>query len=240
MDEMREMPEMTQSNGSGPLSRFRCVGCGADYPLTEVITSCRTCGEILDVVHDLAAFGRSGAAWRSLFDSRRSALPGIATPPRDISGVWRYREMVLPDLPDEGIVSKPEGNTRLYPGRALGEELGLTRLFVKHEGENPTLSFKDRGMTAGVSWAHHLGVQHVACASTGDTSAALAAYAAEVPGMKGVVLLPDAKITGEQLSQASTTARRRSPWRPTSTAACGSWPTSPRATPSTSSTPRTP
>ena len=140
---------MRGSNGattkSAPLSLFRCVGCGAEYPLTGTSTACRACGDLLDVVHDLRAFGRSGAAWRDLFDARRAALPSASTPPRDLSGVWRYREMVLPDLPCEEIVSKPEGNTRLYsfPGRALGDELGLSRLYVKHEGENPTLSFKD-------------------------------------------------------------------------------------------------
>ena len=185
-----------------PQTRFRCVSCAADFPIEEVRTACATCGSLLDVEHDLASFGRSGADWRSLFDRRRSALPGLTTKPYEQSGVWRYREHVLPCLPEVSIVSKPEGNTRLYPGRALGDELGLSRMFVKHEGENPTLSFKDRGMTVGVSWARHLGIRDVACASTGDTSAALAAYAAEVPGMRGIVLLPDAKITDEQLVQA--------------------------------------
>jgi threonine synthase len=183
-------------------SRFRCVACAASFPIGEVRTACDACGSLLDVEHDLAAPGLSGADWRSLFDRRRSALPTASSPAFDLSGVWRYREQVFPALPEESIVSKPEGNTRLYPGRALGDEIGLPGLFVKHEGENPTLSFKDRGMTVGVSWAHHLGLRDVACASTGDTSAALAAYAAEVPGMRGIVLLPDAKITGEQLAQA--------------------------------------
>ena len=184
------------------VTRFRCVACGATTPIEEVRTSCSACGSLLDVEHDLATFGRSGDSWRSLFDQRRSALPTASTPTFEESGVWRYREHVLPCLPEAEIVSKPEGNTRLYPGRALGDAIGLSRMFVKHEGENPTLSFKDRGMTAGVSWARHLGIRDVACASTGDTSAALAAYAAEVPGMRGIVLLPDAKITGEQLAQA--------------------------------------
>jgi threonine synthase len=183
-------------------TRFRCVSCAAAFPIEEVRTACSACGSLLDVEHDLASFGRSGADWRGLFDRRRSALPGPVTKPHELSGVWRYREHVLPCLPEASIVSKPEGNTRLYPGRALGDEIGLSRLFVKHEGENPTLSFKDRGMTVGVSWARYLGIRDVACASTGDTSAALAAYAAEVPGMRGIVLLPDSKITPEQLAQA--------------------------------------
>lgn len=184
------------------LSRFRCISCGTTQPIETILIACPACGSLLDVEPDIAAFGRTGAAWRDLFDTRRSALPRATTPAYEKSGVWRYREHVFPALPESGIVSKPEGNTNLYPGRGLGEEVGLTRLFLKHEGENPTLSFKDRGMTVGVSWAKHLGCTEVVCASTGDTSAALAAYAAEVPGLRGVVLLPDAKITGEQLSQA--------------------------------------
>ncbi len=184
------------------LSRFRCLGCQAAYPLTETFTECPSCGALLDVESDLQAFGRSGQEWRDLFDKRRSALPSEETPACDMSGVWRYREHVLPSLPEDKIVSKPEGNTRLYPGRSIAGEYGISRLFIKHEGENPTLSFKDRGMTAGISWAHHLGIRNVVCASTGDTSAALAAYAAEVAEMQGVVLVPDAKITSEQLSQA--------------------------------------
>ncbi len=185
-----------------PVSRFRCVSCGSAFPIEEVRTSCDGCGSLLDVEHDLARAGRSGAEWRALFDRRRTILPTATTEAFELSGVWRYREHVFPAMPEASIVSKPEGNTRLYPGRSIGQELGLRRLFVKHEGENPTLSFKDRGMTVGVSWARHLGLRDVLCASTGDTSAALAAYAAEVPGMRGIVLLPDEKITGEQLAQA--------------------------------------
>ena len=188
---------------AGPaLSAFRCVACDAKYPIREVRTSCDACGSLLDVVPDLGAFGRPGAAWRDLFERRRTAPLPPGNPAFARSGVWRYREHVFPVLPESDIVSKPEGATRLYAPRALGDELGLPGLHVKHEGENPTLSFKDRGMTVGVSWARHLGLTDVACASTGDTSAALAAYAAEVPGMRAIVLLPDAKITGEQLSQA--------------------------------------
>jgi threonine synthase len=188
--------------GTAISGSFRCLGCGAAIPLSQTASACGACGGLLEVHADLKAWGRSGAEWRDLFDRRRAALPSEATPPYLESGVWRFREHVLPDLPEAEIVSKPEGATRLYPGRALAEAISLPRLFVKHEGENPTLSFKDRGMTAGVSWAKHLGLSDVACASTGDTSAALAAYAAEVPGMRAIVLLPHAKITDEQLSQA--------------------------------------
>ncbi|MHB1047063.1 MAG: threonine synthase [Thermoanaerobaculia bacterium] len=187
---------------TAPLSRLACLECGATRAIEEVLTECPACGGLLEVLHDLASFGRSGREWRDLFDRRRSALPGAETPAFERSGVWRYREHVFPALAPEEIVSKPEGATHLYRSAELGKELDLARLFVKHEGENPTLSFKDRGMTVGVSWARHLGRTDVVCASTGDTSAALASYAAEVPGMRAVVLLPDAKTTGEQLSQA--------------------------------------
>jgi threonine synthase len=183
-------------------ARFRCVACATEYPLAEARTVCAACGGLLDVAPDLESFGLPGAAWRDLFDRRRAAAGSPETRAFERSGVWRYREHVLPGLDTGLLVSKPEGATRLYAGGALGDELGLARLFVKHEGENPTLSFKDRGMAAGVTWAKACGFPLVGCASTGDTSAALAAYAAEVPGMRAVVLLPHAKITDEQLSQA--------------------------------------
>ena len=111
------------------------------------------------------------------------------------SGVWRYREIILP-IPEQYIVSRPEGNTGLYPvgiencgnhhagHRHIGHYAGLDYLFLKHEGENPTGSFKDRGMTVGVTMANLLGAHAVACASTGNTSASLASYAAQL-GLPG-------------------------------------------------------
>jgi len=183
---------------NGPFSRLRCIGCGRDYPLGEIRHECDACSGLLEVAHDFDRLKneRDGADWRRLFDSR---MDGTAGPHR--SGVWRYHELVLPDLPAGQIVSMPEGNTNLYRSKQL-EEISRTRdVRIKHEGENPTLSFKDRGMTAGVSWAHHVGAREVACASTGDTSAAMAAYAARVEGMRGVVVLPKGKVSMEQLSQ---------------------------------------
>ena len=153
---------------------------------------------LLEVAHDFdrLAAERDGAAWRRLFDGRLGAREGIHR-----SGVWRFHELVLPDLPADRVVTKPEGNTNLYRSPRLEEIADTAVVHVKHEGENPTLSFKDRGMSAGVSWAHALGVTRVACASTGDTSAAMASYAAQVEGMRGVVVLPQGKISLEQLSQ---------------------------------------
>lgn len=177
-----------------PSPTFRCVLCDAPQPLSRIVYRC-DCGGLLEVRHDPAAFGRSAADWRALFDRRLAARSGP-----DASGVWRYRELILPDLADGEIVTMPEGNTRLYRTPILSREVGVDALYLKHEGENPTLSFKDRGMTAGVSWARHLGVSQVACASTGDTSAAMAAYAAFC-GLPALVLLPENRVSVEQLSQ---------------------------------------
>lgn len=182
---------------SAPFSALRCLACGHRYPLDEIRYACDACGDLLEVTHDLdrLAAVRSGADWKTLFAGRLATLDG---PHR--SGVWRYHELVLPDLPAATLVSFPEGNTGLYRHAGLEKASGTKDVRVKHEGENPTLSFKDRGMTAGVSFARHLGVDTVACASTGDTSAALAAYAARV-GLKALVVLPRDKVTPEQLSQ---------------------------------------
>jgi len=177
-----------------PSPVFHCISCSQDRPLTEIAYRC-DCGGLFEVRHHLADLGRTAAEWRTLFDSRWNAKSGP-----DASGVWRYRELVLPDLPPESIVSMPEGSTRLYRSPLLEREVGLDTLFLKHEGENPTLSFKDRGMTAGVSWAKHLGVRKVVCASTGDTSASMAAYAA-FAGLTSLVLLPRNRVSTEQLSQ---------------------------------------
>jgi threonine synthase len=119
----------------------------------------------------------------------------------DRSGVWRFREM-LPILKDEkSIVSLREGNTPLYELPRAAERLGMTRLRAKHQGMNPTGSFKDTGMTAALSVARERGFTWVACASTGNTSAAMAAYAARA-GMRSLVLLPEGKIAWGKLAQA--------------------------------------
>jgi threonine synthase len=157
----------------------------------------------------------AGAAWRQLFDERASAPPiwPISTDKQllDASGVWRYRELILP-APEQYVVSRPEGNTGLYPvgiencgagrvgHRQIGIYAGLERFFLKHEGENPSGSFKDRGMTVGVTMAHMLGAKAVACASTGNTSASLASYAAQA-GMRGIVFLPAGNVAGGKLAQ---------------------------------------
>jgi threonine synthase len=130
---------------------------------------------------------------RGTFDRRLGAL---SHPLR--SGVWRFREM-LPDFPDDAIVSKPEGNTNLYHDQRLSD-YAATEVWFKHEGENPTGSFKDRGMTAGMSHARWVGATMVACASTGNTSASVAAYAAAA-GIPSVVFVPAGKISAAKLGQ---------------------------------------
>lgn len=177
-------------------SHLQCIACGKRYDSREVRYHCE-CGDLLEVTHDLERIARAHPDLRELFHRRL----GLSLTPH-ASGVWRYHEMILPDLPLADIVTKPEGNTNLYRQPLLSRAFDLENLYLKHEGENPTLSFKDRGMTAGVSWARHLGMKTVACASTGDTSAAMAAYAAQVEGMQGVVFLPHDKVSPEQLSQA--------------------------------------
>lgn len=176
------------------LSILQCVDCGKQYPTDAVVYTCEACGGLLDLAHDLDAL--RPVVSRALFDAR---LGSLEHPYR--SGVWRYKELVYPDVADAHIVSRPEGNTNLYDLPRLAEWAGVARLLLKHEGENPTGSFKDRGMTGGVTQARVLGMERVACASTGNTSASLAAYAAYA-GVQGIVLFQNRQIALGKLSQA--------------------------------------
>ncbi len=163
-----------------------CVRCPTEYPAFEVRYRC-SCGGTLDLV--LEPF----AGDLSLFDQRLGSKAAL-----DRSGVWRFRELVLPGL--EEHVTRSEGNTGLYDGDRVGQYCGV-RVQLKHEGENPTGSFKDRGMTVAVSVARKLGMRGVACASTGNTSASMAAYAAAA-GMDATVFIPDGEIAFGKLAQA--------------------------------------
>lgn len=172
--------------------QLSCVECGRTYAGLAARYRC-DCGGTLDVVHDLASLaGRIG------FDAFDRRLASKA--PADRSGVWRFRELILP-VDESEIVTKPEGNTNLYRSAALSSWVGIEDLAWKHEGENPTGSFKDRGMTVGITVAKKLGMKHVACASTGNTSASMASYAAAA-GMKAYVFIPEGKIAFGKLSQA--------------------------------------
>ncbi|MGH2535207.1 MAG: threonine synthase [Thermomicrobiales bacterium] len=151
------------------------------------MSQCAACGGLLDVE---LTFDRPVA--------RDEIGAGIPAPPRE-SGVWRYRPL-LPAIPDDAIISRAEGNTPIYWDDRLASYAGLDRLGLKHEGQNPTGSFKDRGMTVGISHARATGARVVACASTGNTSASLASYAAAA-GLPALVLIPEGKISGGKLSQ---------------------------------------
>ena len=171
--------------------QLTCVTCGLTYPLEEHRLRC-DCGGLLDVQLDMDG-APSPSTLAAMFESRlQSRLP------RDLSGVWRYRELVL-DLSSEDVVTFPEGRTNLYPLDPA--PFGLSALWAKHEGENPTGSFKDRGMTVAVSWARHQGARVLICASTGNTSASLAAYGAHAH-LPVFVLIPEGKIAQGKLAQA--------------------------------------
>lgn len=183
-------------------AEFRCFkGCAGSWPVTQAIYTCPTCGGLLEVVHDLDALKkRSGPAWTKLFDERyrQNTWPYG-------SGVWGKREWVMPNANDEDIVSMYEGGTNLFWADRYGRSLGLDELWVKLCGNSHSGSFKDLGMTVLVSVvkkaiAEGQKIKAVACASTGDTSAALAAYGAAA-GIPVVVLLPRGKISTAQLVQ---------------------------------------
>ncbi|MCG3212006.1 MAG: hypothetical protein FOGNACKC_05653 [Anaerolineae bacterium] len=176
---------------------LQCIQCHRSYPTTEVRYVC-DCGGLLDVWHDLEAL--RPRINRGLFDGRLSGAPGPKVVPTTNSGVWRYREIILPTTVDN-IVSRPEGNTPLYEHPRVSQYAGLSDLYLKHEGENPTGSFKDRGMTVGVTQAKIMGATAVACASTGNTSASLAAYAARA-GIPALIFIPAGKIAAGKLAQA--------------------------------------
>jgi threonine synthase len=181
---------------------FRCIaGCHGEYSLEEPIYRCPACGDLLEVSHDIEALrDRGPSAWMKLFDERykRTVWPYG-------SSVWGKKEWVCPSIEDDNIVSMDEGGTNLFWADRFGRSLGLDDLWVKQCGNSHTGSFKDLGMTVLVSMvkqmiSHGSRVRAIACASTGDTSASLAAYAAAA-GIPAIVILPSGKITTAQLVQ---------------------------------------
>ncbi|HLA45726.1 MAG TPA: threonine synthase, partial [Aggregatilineales bacterium] len=178
-------------------SILKCVSCKATYPIHENLYTCPTCDGLLDVVHDLSGWYGKANDLRELFDNRmKSWLP------LDRSGVWRYRELVAPAIPAENIVSRGEGNTTLYDApEQLALYAGVNHLQLKHEGENPTGSFKDRGMATGVSRAREMGAHSVICASTGNTSASMSSFAA-LAGLQPLILFPEGKVAAGKVAQS--------------------------------------
>jgi len=181
---------------------LECVrGCGRRYSIFEVVYRCEDCGGLLDVKHDIPALKQLGPSqWKSIFEGRTR------------SNEWPYgsggrgkKEWVCPPVKDENIVSMYEGYSNCYWAERLGDEIGVSDLWVKLCGNSHTGSFKDLGMTVLISVVRQMiadgrTIRAVACASTGDTSAALAAYAAAA-GIPAVILLPRGKVSTAQLVQ---------------------------------------
>jgi threonine synthase len=185
------------------LHQLRCFGCGSRIAGAEAQPDfrCVQCGDLFEVeypgwTHRGGPDRPNPGALKWLWKERRCSGEAL-----DASGVWRFREL-LPILDSFGnAVSLREGNTPLYHLPRAAKALGIDRIFAKHQGMNPTGSFKDTGMTAALSVAREREFKWVACASTGNTSAAMAAYAARA-GLRALVLIPDGKIAWGKLSQA--------------------------------------
>lgn len=160
------------------ITNLRCIGCGQYYHINRTNYRCDKCKSPLEVNHE-------GVEWQVY----------------DTQGVWKYKEMIHPTLPDAFVVSLGEGNTSLYESSKVSEFAGVADLHLKHEGRNPTGSFKDRGMTVAVSEARRLGLKNAICASTGNTSSSAAAYTS-FGNMNMTVLIPSGKITKSKLAQA--------------------------------------
>lgn len=157
---------------------IKCITCSEEYNLDEIIYTCKECGSVLEIIckPDVS---------RDIFNCRKSTM-------------WKYKEFMPVD--ESKIISLQEGGTPFIKCDKLGDDLGV-KLYVKVEGSNPTGSFKDRGMSVGITKALELGVDTVGCASTGNTSASLAAYAARA-GLRCIVILPSGKVALGKLAQA--------------------------------------
>jgi threonine synthase len=177
-------------------SRLRCISCGASPDSAAEDFRCTACGDLLEFFFPgWASESCDPAALKSLWLNRRSSSDAL-----DESGVWRFREL-LPHIPAEHAITLGEGNTPLYSMPRCARVAGVENLSAKHQGMNPTASFKDTGMTFAASSAHQGKFRWVACASTGNTSASMAAYAAR-GNMNSLVLIPDGKISWGKLSQS--------------------------------------
>jgi threonine synthase len=195
-------PLKSPNSGAKYRAVFRCIsGCPGEYPLNEVIYQCPKCQDLLEVVHNVEPLRMTSPdEWKDIFDSRfmRTFWPYG-------SGVWGKKEFVCPDVLDENIVSTCEGGSNLFWAEQLGYQWGLKDLWIKLCGNSHSGSFKDLGMTVLVSMVKQMrhegkNIPAVACASTGDTSASLAAYCATA-GIPAIVFLPKNKVSSAQLVQ---------------------------------------
>ncbi len=183
---------------------YRCLGCGREFGIAELLYTCPDCSQVL-MLHD-AGFEKlketPGSTWRDIFDYRKMlSIPAL-------KGIYRYHEFIGPVLPLDSIVYLGEGHTPMIEANGWMQNQAGIRFFFKNDGQNPSASFKDRGMASALSYIHfllkkgHLSDVLAVCASTGDTSASAALYAAYLqPHVKSAVLLPHGKVTPQQLSQ---------------------------------------
>jgi threonine synthase len=183
---------------------YRCLGCGLEHSIKKLLYTCPECGKVL-LIYDLN-FERlkqiPGETWRRIFDYRKMvSIPAL-------KGIYRYHEFIGPVIPLDSIIYLGEANTPMIEANAAMQEKAGIKFFFKNDGQNPSASFKDRGMASALSYINHL-VKHghisdvlAICASTGDTSASAALYGAYLqPNIKSAVLLPHKKVTSQQLSQ---------------------------------------
>jgi threonine synthase len=176
---------------------FRCIGCGDVGHAASQDFRCSHCGDLLEIVYP---------GWKNAKPDAQKLKSGwaqrrLSNSALDLSGVWRFRDL-LPALADESnAITLHEGNTPLYELPRCAKISGVPKLFAKHQGMNPTGSFKDTGMTVAATFARRAGFRWVACASTGNTSASMAAYAAR-GNMRSLVLVPEGKISWSKLSQS--------------------------------------
>jgi threonine synthase len=196
-------PAISVSTSTPAVSELRCIGCASTGLTPTQNQRCSVCGDLLEITypawetedHPIAA-GLTATELRALWSQRKTSRLAV-----DQSGVWRFRE-VLPSLGNccEPITLR-EGNTPVYELPSCARQTGVAFLYAKHQGMNPTGSFKDTGMTMAASFARQQGFRWVACASTGNTSASMAAYASR-GGMRSLVLIPDGQISWSKLAQS--------------------------------------
>ena len=176
--------------------RFRCIACGNISDTANADFRCAACQDLLEIIFPDRKLNKpEPEKLKALWKQRKVSLNS-----GDLSGVWRFRDL-LPAIDNDQVVTLREGNTPLYELPRCARLFGLPRLMAKHQGMNPTGSFKDTGMSVAATFARRAGFRWVACASTGNTSASMAAYAA-AGGMRSLVLVPEGKISWSKLSQA--------------------------------------
>jgi threonine synthase len=190
-------PSLTSEKDSAVGFAFRCIGCATVSSNAAQDFRCTHCGNLIEITADSwSALRLHAAELQSTWRERRKS-----NSPLDLSGVWRFRELLPKPASQQHVITLCEGNTPLYELPRSSRSTGVERLHAKHQGLNPTGSFKDAGMTVAATFARQAGYSWVACASTGNTSASMAAYAAR-GGLRSLVLVPEGKISWSKLSQA--------------------------------------